>query len=104
MKLRLDFRPATPDDGAVLLSIHCGAVTELAAVDYTLEEIRSWLHGLTPEGYGQSMAQGERIEVAMLNGRVVGFCGIRLCDIRGLFVRSNACATGSRIRTAPAGS
>jgi len=83
--LKLDFRSATPEDGAVLLSIHCAAVTELTATEYTPDEIRSWLHGLTAEGYGRSMAQGERIELAIVDERVVGFCGIRLCDIRGLF-------------------
>ena len=84
--MHLEFRPATPADGSILLSIHRRAVTELVAKDYTTDEIRSWLHGLTPEGYGRSMDEGERIEMAMVDGCLVGFCGNMPCAIRGLFV------------------
>jgi GNAT superfamily N-acetyltransferase len=82
----LDFRPGTPDDGSILLSIHRRAVTKVAAQDYPPDLIQSWLHGLTPEGYGRSMAEGERIELALVDGRPAGFCGVIRCEVRGLFV------------------
>jgi putative acetyltransferase len=82
----IHYRPGTPEDGAAMLSIHTRAITLVAARDYGEEMARSWAHGLTAEGYAQSMAEGEIFEVAICDGRVVGFCGYKNDEVCGLYV------------------
>ncbi|MPZ40652.1 MAG: GNAT family N-acetyltransferase [Rhizobiales bacterium] len=80
------YRAGTPEDGAAMLSIHTRAIEFVAVRDYGEEMARSWAHGLTIEGYARSMADGEIFEVAVCDGRVVGFCGYKNDEICGLYV------------------
>jgi ribosomal protein S18 acetylase RimI-like enzyme len=80
------FRPGTPQDGAAILSVHKRAIERVAVRDYGEEIARSWAHGLSAEGYARSMADGEVIEVAIAEGRLVGFCGHKDDEIYGLYI------------------
>jgi putative acetyltransferase len=76
----------TPRDGAAMLSIHTRAIELVAVRDYGEDMARSWAHGLTAERYSRSMAEGEIFEVAVFDGRVVGFCGHKNDEICSLYV------------------
>lgn len=80
------YRAGTPEDGAAMLSVHTRAIELVAVRDYGEVMARSWSHGLTAEGYARSMAAGEIFEVAVCDGRVVGFCGYKNDEICGLYV------------------
>src|SRR4051812_539159 len=83
----ITFRPARPEDGPQLLSLHRRAILAEGARAYPLEAALSWAHGLTARGYAGAMAEGEEIEVAVLEGRVAGFCAMTQDgEIRGLYV------------------
>jgi putative acetyltransferase len=82
----IHYRPGTPEDGAAMLSIHTRAIELVAVRDYGEDMARSWAHGLTAEGYSRSMADGEIFEVAVCDGRVIGFCGYKNDEICGLYV------------------
>ena len=69
-----------------MLLIHTRAIELVAVREYGEEMARSWSHGLTAEGYSRSMAGGEIFEVAVCDGRVVGFCGYKNDEICGLYV------------------
>ena len=75
-----------PHDGFALLAVHTRAIEMIAVKDYGPDIARSWAHGLTPDGYARSMADGEIFEVAVLDGAIIGFCGIKLGEICGLYV------------------
>jgi putative acetyltransferase len=80
------YRVGTPEDGVAMLSIHTRAIELVAVRDYGEAMARSWSHGLIAEGYSRSMADGEIFEVAVCDGRVVGFCGYKGDEICGLYV------------------
>jgi putative acetyltransferase len=80
------YRAGCPEDGHDLLGVHVRAVLEVAICDYGEDVARSWVSGLTPEGYAASMADGETFDIALLGPRVVGFCGVKGDEIAGLFV------------------
>jgi adenylate cyclase len=80
------YREGHPQDGAALLSVHRRAVELIAARSYGPEIAESWVRGLTPEGYGRSMQNGEIFRVATVNSIPVGFCGFKDYEISGLFV------------------
>jgi putative acetyltransferase len=80
------FRAGTPEDAAAMLSVHIRAIKLVAARDYGEEMACSWAHGLTTERYARSIADGEIFEVAVCDGRVVGFCGYKKDEICSLYV------------------
>ena len=82
----ITFRPARPEDGPQLLSLHRRAILTDGVSAYPLEAALSWAHGLTARGYAGAMAAGEQIEVAVIDARVVGFCGVEDDEIKGLYV------------------
>lgn len=82
----ITYREGVPEDGRGLLSVHTRAIEIVSVKDYGPDVARSWAHGLTPEGYARSMAGGERFEVAVNDGAIIGFCGIKPGVICGLFV------------------
>jgi len=86
LESRVAFRPGTPLDGEALLSVHTRAVEITSAREYGEAIARSWIFGLTADGYGQSMAAGEEFELAEADGRVVAFCGVKDDEICGLYV------------------
>jgi ribosomal protein S18 acetylase RimI-like enzyme len=69
-----------------MLSIHTRAITLVAVREYGEDMARSWAHGLTAEGYSRSMADGESFDVAVCDGRVIGFCGYKNDEVCGLYV------------------
>jgi putative acetyltransferase len=83
---RVEYRPGTPQDGAAMLSIHTRAIELVAVNDYGEELAQSWAYGLTAEGYGRAMADGEIFDVAVVDDRVVGFCGRKNDEVVGLYV------------------
>jgi putative acetyltransferase len=80
------YRAGMPEDGAAMLSIHTRAIELVAVREYGEVMARSWSHGLTAEGYARSMADGEIFEVAVCEGRVIGFCGYKDGEVCGLYV------------------
>lgn len=86
----ISFRNGLADDGNALLGIHRAAIRQLALNCYTQAVIESWVHGLTAEGYGQQMQEGEHFEIAERQGEIVGFCASWENEITGLFVHPKA--------------
>jgi GNAT superfamily N-acetyltransferase len=82
----ITFRPARPEDGPQLLSLHRRAILGEAARTCPLDAALSWACGLTARGYAGAMARGEHIEIAAIDGRIVGFCAVRGEEITGLYV------------------
>jgi len=83
---RFTYRAGRPDAGHGLLTVHVRAVLEVAVRDYGEAIARSWVFGLTAEGYATSMADGEAFDIAMLGPRIAGFCGVKDGEICGLYV------------------
>lgn len=85
--MNLQFRSGVAEDGERLLSIHRRGIMVLGKPYYTEDELASWAHGLTAQGYGQMMALGEIYEVACLPDKgIVGFCSTAHDEIKGLSV------------------
>jgi|GEM_PF-1864127 putative acetyltransferase len=82
----ITFRPARPEDGPQLLSLHRRAILTEGVRAYPLEAALSWAWGLSARGYAGAMAGGEDIELAEIGGRIVGFCGVRGDAIEHLYV------------------
>jgi GNAT superfamily N-acetyltransferase len=86
MDTNIDYRWMRPEDGPSLTRLHRRAILLEGVRAYGPDLARSWAHGLKPEGYAAAAAEGEAIEVATIQGAVVGFCGVRDDEIRGLYV------------------
>jgi len=82
----ITFRPGRPEDGEALLRLHTRAILTAGADAYSPEVAESWRKGLTAEGYGRVMEQGESFELACSGERVVGFCSTKPGEIMGLYV------------------
>ena len=81
------FRKANPDDGTAMLEVHRAAIDAIDDQFYSHEHRESRAFGLTCDGYGRRMAEGEYLELAISrNGPVLGFCGIKNGEIFGLYV------------------
>jgi len=91
--VNLSFRAANPADGEQLLIIHRRAILELTGNFYSDEQLASWAHGLTAEGYAGRM-QIEQFEVALLQGRIVGFYVIKDRELSGIFVCADHARSG----------
>jgi len=86
MAREIRYRWMRPEDGAALDRLHRRAILLGAVRAYSPDVVRSWAYGLRPEGYAASAADGEAIEVAEIAGAVVGFCGTKDDEIKGLYV------------------
>lgn len=86
MESKIEHRRMGPEDGPALMRLHRRAILLEGARAYGPEIARSWAHGLKADGYAEAAASGEAIEVAVIRGAVVGFCGVRADEIRGLYV------------------
>ncbi|MEL6793691.1 MAG: GNAT family N-acetyltransferase, partial [Pseudomonadota bacterium] len=90
-----DFRQATSADGHELLRVQRRAIHTIDRAFYALRELESWATGLTPEGYGLCIAEGEEIEVAVDGSdRITGFSSRMDGAILGLFVDPSAQGRG----------
>lgn len=81
-------RPATAEDGAALLAVHTSAILDTAGAHLGPELAASWAYGLTPEGYGRAIANGESIEIAVdeETGAAVAFAGVAGNSVEAVFV------------------
>ena len=86
MDHKIDYRWMRPEDGASLMRLHRRAILLEGVRAYGPDVARSWAHDLRPELYALATAEGEAIEVATIQGAVVGFCGVKDDEIRGLYV------------------
>ena len=86
MQRQISYRPMTPDDGQALVRLHRRSILLDGVRAYTPDLARSWAFGLEPNGYAQSAAAGEALEVALFRGAVIGFCGTQHGEITGLYV------------------
>lgn len=89
------FRTATPEDGAAMLAIHLAAIQAIEDRFYDRATRESWAFGLTQEGYGRSMAEGENFELAQeASGKIVAFCGVKNGEVFGLYVHPESQGRG----------
>ena len=86
MERKITYRWTRPEDGAALVRLHRRSILLHAVRSYTPDIARSWAYDMQPERFAKAIAKGEAIEVAILNGAVVGFCGTKDDEIAGLYV------------------
>ncbi len=83
----LRFRLLRDEDGEALVSLHRRAILATSLAFYSVEERASWAAGLRPDGYADSVRDGETIEVVVGEADVpLGFCGRKPARIEGLYV------------------
>ncbi len=89
-------RLSAAEEGAALLAVHQSAILETAGASIGPELAASWAYGLTPEGYGQSIAGGEIIEIAIdeETGAAVAFSGRKDNQIVAVFVHARRARKG----------
>ena len=84
--LSVTYRWMTPEDGVAMCRLHRRSILLQAVRSYTPAIAHSWAEGLRPSGFAQAVEGGEQIEVAVVHGAVVGFCGVKGDEIKGLYV------------------
>lgn len=83
----LAVRLARPEDGVAMMRLHRRAILATDPSFYSEAVRKSWAAGLTPEGYAQSMHDGELFEVAVDHADTpVAFCGRKAGSVKGLYV------------------
>ena len=85
-ELTVIYRWMMPDDGVALRRLHRRSILLHAVRSYCPAIAHSWAEGLRPEGYAQAADNGQTIEVAVVHGAVVGFCGVKGDEIKGLYI------------------
>ena len=85
-EISVTYRWMTPDDGAALARLHRRSILLDAARAYGSAIAHSWMEGMRPAAFADAAAGGECIEVAVAHGVVVGFCGVKDNEIKGLYV------------------
>ena len=85
-ELSVIYRWMTPEDGVAMCRLHRRSVLLDAVRAYGSAIAHSWAEGLKPERFVQATEDGEQIEVAVVHGAVVGFCGVKGDEIKGLYV------------------
>ncbi|HTB22894.1 MAG TPA: GNAT family N-acetyltransferase [bacterium] len=73
-------------DAEAICRVHLDSIRRLDGPHYSSKQIETWCAGKRPESYVQSMSDGESMFVAIQNGQVVGFGGIRRDEIRAVYV------------------
>ena len=86
MDAEITYRWMGHEDGMGLLRLHRRAILLEGMRAYAPDIARSWAYGLNPAGYAGAAANGEAIEVAEMHGAVIGFCGTKHDEIKGLYV------------------
>jgi GNAT superfamily N-acetyltransferase len=84
--LPFSIRAFTPDDAPALCKLHTRAILATPDALYSKAERISWAHGLTAQSYIDASNKDEIYEVAIVGGKVIGFCGRTAETVRGLYV------------------
>jgi predicted N-acetyltransferase YhbS len=80
-------RPAEPADAEAICGMHMDSIRRLDGPFYSAGQIEAWAGSKRPEQYVETMAlDGERMLVALSQGRIVGYGSIFNAEIRGLYV------------------
>jgi ribosomal protein S18 acetylase RimI-like enzyme len=88
----LAIRTFEPDDADQLLAVHRAAI--LAAESYSLAQRQSWALKLSAENYRTIFPAQEMCDVAVIDGRVAGFCSYAGDRIFGLYVHPQSQGRG----------
>jgi putative acetyltransferase len=86
MQAHPTYRWLAAEDGPALLRVHRRAILLDGVRAYSPAMVRSWADEMTPDYAGRCQGSGETIELALMHGAVVGFCGVQDNEIAGLFV------------------
>ncbi|MGL4638034.1 MAG: GNAT family N-acetyltransferase [Beijerinckiaceae bacterium] len=84
-------RSIREEDYESLRALHTAAILAVDPAIYPEHIKQGWAYGLTAEGYGRAVADGELFDIACdASGQPVGFCGCKGDEIYGLFVHPDA--------------
>jgi GNAT superfamily N-acetyltransferase len=86
-------RQATAADADELFTVHQDAINRFSAEHYGPERMRIWFVGRTAAIYRQAIEEG-RVWLALADGQVLGFVGIKPGEIYWLYVREAAVGRG----------
>ncbi|MGL5114724.1 MAG: GNAT family N-acetyltransferase [Beijerinckiaceae bacterium] len=87
MQRRYSVRTIFPTDYEPLRALHMAAIMAVNPAIYSQHIKHGWAHGLSADGYGRAVANGEAFDIACdLSGKPVGFCGCKGDEIYGLYV------------------
>lgn len=79
-------RAATSEDAESIHSVHIQSISQICSRDYTPAEIAAWTSGPKPESYVKAMEEGEKMFVAVADGQIAGFTGIKSDEICAVYV------------------
>ena len=79
-------REAAARDAAGIHRMHLASIRQICSKDYTSTQINAWTSTPHPEGYVESMECGERMFVAVDNGKVIGYSSVCEDEICAVFV------------------
>ena len=79
-------RAFTPADAPALCQLHTRAILATLDTFYSKALRLSWARGLTPQGYIDASNKDEIFEVAVIDGKVAGFCARTAETVCGLYV------------------
>ncbi len=74
----ITIREAQVGDVGAICGVHVKSIRELCNARYADEEIEAWSGEKRAENYIRAMEQGERLFVAEVDGKIIGFGGIIL--------------------------
>ncbi len=87
-------RAAENKDAEGIYNAHMQSIRKLCARDYTAEEIAAWTSSPKPESYVSAMEAGENMFVAVENGQIAGFTGIKADEICAVYVHPDFAGRG----------
>ncbi len=83
-------RLAKISDAVGILEAHQDSIRNVASKDYSPEQISGWSDHLKPEGYIRAIESGEKMFVAEMDNRIVGFSAVRGAEVMAVYVSSIA--------------